>query len=733
MKITKSLIRQPIKTLAGVMLIALSTTILCFSVGQALALKATEQRLNRQFSTIALPIATEDGEATILSLTEDVQAWLEETSADRPDLLKGITHHGFLSAYIPGLTPMNYTSARYMPDTPFSHDNGNWTFYYSQPEPHGMPYSCAMFVLTLDEISEPEEQTSAHFVDKIKNREDFTTDLEYNDWLINAEKEYATAGYSVKLTGTITDVIALQEGYRDPTGMTARLTFSARTLEELDLSSLVPGEQYIVYGMDYYDEDWALRGYLADERNFNPVQIDAFDLSKLRLLTAKELEVYQDRSEATRPVALYDGWIYLTQYNYERVNSISMTLALPIEKVLYEAIRENGDGKLLELRPYIDLTYTDAYGNTVTYTEEEYIQRYRIPTIARLEGSLEDFLASAEGTQWQKALDRTAINNQAFAVIGVEKLGYLMDFARGNTRIVAGRDFTAEELETGARVCILQESLAAANGLEIGDTITTNFYHTDMALPYQEGGSGTLAALNPSASFYFDTTEFEETAEYTIVGFFRGERTWPDVAKNEYAFSPNTIFVPKSSVQMEMEYSNSILFTTPVIHNGKLEEFRELVIRAGYEDHFVYYDQGYSEIAANFHNYGAQAEQVLTVGAAIYTVLLLLFLLLYPGTQRKAVRTMESLGAPYFRRLAHVLTSSMAIILPAAILGGILGTLLWDRVAQALQTSAQTAVPLEIQPWAMAAVAAGQLLLALVLSILISIPIAAHKKLSGRR
>ena len=158
-----------------------------------------------------------------------------------------------------------------------------------------------------------------------------------------------------------------------------------------------------------------------------------------------------------------------------------------------------------------------------------------------------------------------------------------------------------------------------------------------------------------------------------------------------------------------------------------------LVIRAGYEDRFVYYDQGYATIAANFHNYDAQAEQVLTVGVAVYAVLLLLFLLLYPGAQKKAVRTMESLGVPYFRRLAHVLTSSMAIILPAAILGGILGTLLWDRVAQALQTSAQTAVPLEIQPWAMAAVAAGQLLLALVLSILVSIPIAAHKKLSGRR
>lgn len=731
----KSILRQPLKTFIGIVLMSLAVAILCTCLGQALALRDTRAKLNQQFATVAIPRGEERQYTTIAKMSDELISWLDKTARENPDVVKQISRHGILSAYIPELIPLNATSQKYLTE------NISWEhfeYYFDQSTPRLMPYTSAMLVITLDEVSEPEPQTSSYAVEQHLSLDDFAYVEDYLQWFNSAEKETVTKGYTVELTGTVTDVISLQEGYRDPTGRITRLTMTAPTLEQIQALNLVPGEQYVVYGMDYVDEYWKLIGELNWDGDYDFVQFEPFDSSRFDEVTESEREWYMKHYEETGDAHWLNtyGYLYgiaLTERQCDMVNAISMTLALPVSLTEYEAIRENGDGKLLELRPIAEVTYTDAAGETVTVSQEKFTARYQIPTITRLEGSVEDFLKAAEGMLWQEALERDTINNQAFAVVGVDKMSYQADFSLEKTKIVTGRDFTAEELESGARVCIIHEELALANGLGVGDTITANFYGTDFGLPYQNFRTESRGILNPSASFYFDTTPFTETGVYTVVGICRGERTFPDVAQNEYAFSANTVYVPKSSVQTEMETCNSIAFVTPVLQNGKIEAFHNLAMHSGYAGLFKYYDQGYSVIAGNFHNYEALAKQVLTVGAAIYIVLLLLFLLLYPGAQKKVVRTMESLGVPYIRRFCHVLASSMAIILPATVLGGIVGTLLWDRVAVALQTAAESAVTLELQPGTLAKVAAAQLLLALILNGLVAIPVAAHKKLSDRR
>lgn len=728
MKTMRQLIRQPLKTLSGLLLMTIATSILCICVGQALAAKKTAENLNNQFSTIALPSPShisEWGEGiTSAEMPLDLLSWLQETAQSHPEIVKGIAQQGFLSAYIPELTPMNFTTGSYIADC---WSSGNWQYYYHQPHPSGRPYSCAMLVITLEEVTEPKLQSYKYPIEGDYSSDDFGSTREYFEWLNSAPSETVDDYYSMKLSGTITGVVALQEGYRDPTGMIARLSISACTLEELEALNLVPGQQYIVYGMNYYDEDWALRGELADDRNYRQIQIDEFDMSKMYMLTKEEQAKYlaTNRREA---VARYDGWLYLSSHEYKQVNAISMTLDLPITSNEYDVVRENGNGKLLEIRPILEQTFEDTYGNTLTYTNEEYIRRYQIPTIAKLEGSVEDFMQSAAGAKWQETLNLIAVNNQSFATIGVDKLTYLTTFTRGETRIVDGRDFTTQELQDGSRVCIIQENLAAQNGLKIGDTITLNFYQTDPALPYQAAGK-----LNPSASFYFSTTPFTETAEYTIVGFWRGKDVWPDVAFYEYDFSPNTVFVPNSSVQTVMEHPNSVLFTTTVIHNGKLDDFRSLAAEKEYQNRFVYSDQGYSVISQNFHNYEELARQVLIIGAVIYMLLFFLFLLLYPVMQRKVVATMQSLGTTFGKRFIHVLASSAAIIVPATIFGGLAGVLLWDRVVDALQASADAATALQLEPVVLVMIAAVQLLLGLMLTIFVALFVAAPQGMSRRK
>jgi hypothetical protein len=208
---------------------------------------------------------------------------------------------------------------------------------------------------------------------------------------------------------------------------------------------------------------------------------------------------------------------------------------------------------------------------------------------------------------------------------------------------------------------------------------------------------------------------------------------WPDVSQNEYTFSPNTIFIPNSSTETELDRTESILYMTPVIHNGKLEEFRHLAEEDGFSDRFTYFDRGYSLIMKNFFNYENMAVQVLAIGSTIYAVIVLMFLMLYPGSYSKAVRTMESLGVSYAKRSAFVFASSMFIITLSTVLGSFLGTILWKYAVSALKTSAGAMTELFIEPGTLTAIVIAQFIFVLLLDALVSLYVAIPKKMSARR
>ena len=720
MKTLRQLCRQPLKTLIGILLMTLAAAIVCLCVGQAVAARSTKETLNQRFSTVAIPIVREEISGNVIYksyfMEDEFLGWLEKIAEENPDIVKQVARHGLLSAYIPEMTPMNATQEKYSSSLNF------------------VPYSCAMLVITLDEVCEPTQVTNSMPVEN-RTAEDFETWFDYYTWYTDPETERETVieGYSVKISGTVTEVVSLADGYRDPVGRVARLTFTARTLEEVEALNLVPGEQYIVYGMDYMDEYWKLIGTLNQNGKYDHLDLEIYNPEKFRYLNEKELERYAAYAQLDPKrdymkdwIAVYDG-IHLNKEEVLQLNAISLTLNMPVPLTKYEYIRDEETGRIVETRPKIEVTCTDWNGESFIYSFEEYTQRYTIPTIAKLDGTVVDFLYSEAGTAWKTALEQSAINNRAFAVIGVDRMDYLADFSLHRSQIVEGRDFTEEEQNGGSCVCIIHQTLAEANGLEVGDTITLNLYNTDFSLPYQTPGK-----LKPTASFYFTTTPFTETAEYTIVGLWQGQAIW-NYKDNAYAFTPNTVFVPKASVETTMHTCNSVLFTTAVPHNGKITEFHDLTMKSGYAGRFRYNDQDYGTIAANFHNYESLAKQMLTIGLVIYTVLLLLFLLLYPGAQKGSAKTMQSMGAGFFRRFGHTLVSAMGIVIPASVLGGWIGTQLWDGLVTQLQATAESAVTLQIEPGVLTQISAAQMILAMLLTVCVSAFVAVPRGISARR
>ena len=161
-----------------------------------------------------------------------------------------------------------------------------------------------------------------------------------------------------------------------------------------------------------------------------------------------------------------------------------------------------------------------------------------------------------------------------------------------------GRDFTENELAGSEKVCIISQSVAARSGVQVGDTIElrTYAYDPNIVLQREEIKSGTAY---PSAAIYSEALGFTSEMEtYTIVGLYRQEDAWEN-NYDPYGFTPNTVFVPKSSVTAEMITKDSGIYSTLVLHNGNLDEFQTLMEEAGYPDLFICYDQGYSEFVAS--------------------------------------------------------------------------------------------------------------------------------------
>ena len=605
---------------------------------------------------------------------------------------------------------------------------------------------------------------------------DFYSEDFYWNWVDDLGEDLATVGYTVTLSGTITDVISLQEGFRDPTGMTARLKLTLPMSWQFGVMDLEVGQSYLVYGMDYYDEDWAFRSLLAEEKGQN-LQIDSFDPSQLVCYYPGEAEEEKPEEEPNDETQedqengedeekevilkwsdLPDSQIVgrytvtvksaqesesgipvqislpLTAAQWRQINTVSMTLSKDLH---YISAKEDyrGSGSYLT-NPYVDrrvnVTYSDQNGETITISWTDYQERYQIPTITRLEGSVEDFLQSEEGAPWREALERDQVNHHAFAVLGTNQTMSLGWFAQEEAKITQGRDITGEEAESGAKVCLIHEEVALANGLEIGDTVTLNLYRGDNGLPYQGLRDNTGDLLMPSADFYFSTTPVLETVEYTVVGLWKGPDTWPDIGLNEFSLSPNTVIVPKASVQTAWEQPNSILYCSIVLHNGKIQEFQNFAREAGFYHNFTFFDQGYTELVGNFHDYEMLAQQMLIVGIVVYAVILLLFLLLYPTAQRKVVGTMESLGATRGKRFAHVMNSVIGIAAPATVLGGALGLALWQTVGDALQAAAETTAALQLDPILLVQLALAQFAFILALTAALAIFISAPKGLSRK-
>ena len=250
----------------------------------------------------------------------------------------------------------------------------------------------------------------------------------------------------------------------------------------------------------------------------------------------------------------------------------------------------------------------------------------------------EEMIASSP--TWQKAMESIRVSSHSVPVLAVNHLEAMADFAAGTAMVTQGRSFSQSEYDSGAAVCLISESLARENGLNVGDSLPLSLYEDDPGLPpiyarFQE-------SCNPRASVFVPQEGFRQETEYTIIGLYRQSSEW---VTSPTSFTPNSVFVPEKSVTCQTVTGNYGVWSSLILQNGTIDQMEARLKENDLGGTVTYYDQGYSDIVESLDGYTRVSRTVLCVGLALWAVVLAAYCVLLPMQEGKTALRMWTLGA----------------------------------------------------------------------------------------
>ena len=664
----RQLLRRPWKTELGILLSGLACAAVCVSLGQYIAAVQTRADVDNRYTSVGLLTnrymveETLDAEGNTLMVTyapeqpPEVAAFLQALIDQPPAYVKAVQQNRLASGYLPDTVPLNFIRETVLP---IAQDYSNWTTALGIA-----PYTYAMLAIQVEAVGEPLPYYT--YYGYTPSQPGFDTEV---------------YGNVVELTGTVLQAVSLQGGYPDPTGRTLRATvwFAG------DPPALEAGQTYLLCGTNYHDLDLELRASIANLLQLDSVaDVDWANVSLYDHPTLPEVAaIYEDK--------ITGGGIFLTESELEEINCCS--LAVCTNPLLYNG--QLGEEEI-------------ALPTGETMSAAAYVETFRDGGIDRLDGSAEAFLAQTDDPFWENWLAAAQVNDHGFPVVGVDSLRAVSQFATLDAVLTQGRSFTQAELDAGAKVCVISEALAAANGLSLGDQMTIQYYETDGAL---NGNMVPQKLANPAAAYYSPRLGFSgEPASYEIVGLYRQRDQW---SYGIQSFTPNTVFVPNSVMPAGASSICGGIFTSVVLEHGTSAQLEQLASDRGLPQLFAYYDQGYSLIFTDLEAYSQVGRLAAAAGLALWVGIVLAYLFLFPRTMGPDLRRMGELGVPPGGIRRHIFLSSIGILLPGAILGGVAAALLFNRFTQYLTARAGVELSLTISAPTFCLIAAAQMLVVL--------------------
>ena len=288
------------------------------------------------------------------------------------------------------------------------------------------------------------------------------------------------------------------------------------------------------------------------------------------------------------------------------------------------------------------------------------------------------------------------IGSRSFAVMTTNDISGIPAFNLGNMFIRDGRSITANEYESGKKVCMLSRELAKAQKWKVGEKIKFSFYEYNCF-------TNSTADTDRLIPFYTYTSpdHFFDSGEYEVVGIYDVRPMTGSSTISEAAISVpwNTIYIPEKSLEnapAEEDRPVTGALLTIWLENGKIEPFIERMNELGitgakqgdYEARFTFYDQGYSRIQPSLEALSGTAELLLILSSSLLVIAALLLAFFYAQSQKQSIGTMRLLGCSKARAFAAVMLSALIIAVTGALMGAAIGHALTASVGESIMANA---------------------------------------------
>lgn len=279
------------------------------------------------------------------------------------------------------------------------------------------------------------------------------------------------------------------------------------------------------------------------------------------------------------------------------------------------------------------------------------------------------------GDAWMEWVEQIKTWDRHFLpVIPTNDVQLLPTFHAKNAYMDRGREITTEEFASGAKVCMISDTVALG-GVKVGDKISLSMqlalygYQPDHydTFEFTKGYIGFKpldAQGKPLQAFFED--------EYEVVGIYR--QMYPGSGE----LYGEAVIVPAKSITASDE--NNIVYyslmndwsTSFRIPNGKIAEFNTALHNAVPEAsrlEIIYDDNGYEDIMQSLKNARLSAMLLLAVGAlaALTVIVLLIYFFVFKERKRTAIE--RSLGLSKSQCRVSLMSGILVLAVPAVVLG----------------------------------------------------------------
>ena len=269
-------------------------------------------------------------------------------------------------------------------------------------------------------------------------------------------------------------------------------------------------------------------------------------------------------------------------------------------------------------------------------------------------------------------------------LMGTDCLESVYAFQQGDSYLVSGRSFTQEEYRTGASVCIISEAVAHASGLSVGAELNLSQYEALMNYEEYANLGGYLATSgylqrnvagggtelnNPSTRPYLSQYGFATQEEtFTVVGIYRQDQWWDSAAS--FAMTPNVVFTPSKALA-DCAYRSDVggVYLSVVLENGTAQDFQQATGGQTTEGRWLVDDQNYTQVQAGVEQLQAAARILMAACVAGWVVIVLFYLVLYQGGERRNLGIMISVGAGKGRAIRYLVGSGLILVAVSTGLG----------------------------------------------------------------